>query len=484
MKSFFRALFTIIVIVFAVIMVVPTKMGAAGDTVEVKEQSSIIKTISEAILPEPAPEPEDLPEGAEYCWVKQDGFRLSEVGEKSGWSSSDTLKVYYPLNTAEHSAFVFPNENGFFNLDNKLRVSELIAALDVICDDRAQAETIVKAEAGEGESITKAQLFAVLSHFFPAPLEKAIFSDLTQESKYYPDFCIAAENGWIESGDDVAAEAEKELSRADFIVIMNNALERTPGANVSEEQVGGSLDVLPSDGIYPQFAEAAVSHEHTNDRWSDSTPLEKHDEGFLLLSNRLYYVDENGHFVKNGEVQGRTLLNGDVTVFHFGSDGVYTSGDSELDELMFQCYDELLTPDMEKLEMLRVIYDHIVDDFSYLRKHWVHEFGEHGWTVEEAKDFLATGRGNCYGFAASFCELARGLGYDAAAFSGYIGKLFSPHGWVEIEIDGVIYVFDTETQWSSRHNTDHEANMFMLDPMQAREWTYTKSKEDAGYGDK
>ena len=53
-------------------------------------------------------------------------------------------------------------------------------------------------------------------------------------------------------------------------------------------------------------------------------------------------------------------------------------------------------------------------------------------------------RGNCYVMAAVFTYLARDLGYDAHQVGGYQGSYNTPHSWVEINMNGTIYVFDPD----------------------------------------
>lgn len=55
-----------------------------------------------------------------------------------------------------------------------------------------------------------------------------------------------------------------------------------------------------------------------------------------------------------------------------------------------------------------------------------------------------THRGNCYVMAAVFTYLAKDLGYDAHQVGGYQGSYNTPHSWVEIVINGTIYVFDPD----------------------------------------
>ena len=55
------------------------------------------------------------------------------------------------------------------------------------------------------------------------------------------------------------------------------------------------------------------------------------------------------------------------------------------------------------------------------------------------------GGGKCYAKAATFCYMAKALGYDAHQIAGYVpltnGEL-GVHSWVEISINGTIYVYD------------------------------------------
>ena len=84
---------------------------------------------------------------------------------------------------------------------------------------------------------------------------------------------------------------------------------------------------------------------------------------------------------------------------------------------------------------------------------------------------LSRGYGNCYGYAAAFCQLARAIGYDAHAFSGYMGADYDPHGWVEIEIDGENYYFDPQLEMSCRMRHEYDS-LFMVSEQSAHKWSY------------
>ena len=58
-------------------------------------------------------------------------------------------------------------------------------------------------------------------------------------------------------------------------------------------------------------------------------------------------------------------------------------------------------------------------------------------------------RGNCYVMAATFCEMARALGYRAFFMAGSVPSLsggLTPHGWVEIEEPDGLWVYDPDFQ--------------------------------------
>ena len=60
--------------------------------------------------------------------------------------------------------------------------------------------------------------------------------------------------------------------------------------------------------------------------------------------------------------------------------------------------------------------------------------------------------GNCYVMAACFYEMAKALGYDAHQMTGVVPLRrggMGPHSWVEIVIDGKIFVFDPDFQCES-----------------------------------
>ena len=192
--------------------------------------------------------------------------------------------------------------------------------------------------------------------------------------------------------------------------------------------------------------------------------------GFLNVDGWLYYVDDDGFFIRN---DSHGTLN-------FGDDGRFTSGNEELDAFVAGKLDQLIkTQTMPRENMLYEAYKYIRDNFLYLKGNY-YRVEETGWETDEALKLFSKGRGNCYSFAAGMWALARGLGYDAKAVSGFISHTYQPHGWVEIEIDGVMYVFDAEQEGLYyRAREEYNVNMFKMTYETASFWSYIRTVEQA-----
>ena len=185
--------------------------------------------------------------------------------------------------------------------------------------------------------------------------------------------------------------------------------------------------------------------------------------GFVNIDGWLFYVQENGHFLKDG----------DVGELHFGSNYRYTSGDEVLDGYVAKLIDGFIkeNPKKDRFALLRVAYDHCVTGgYQYLRRN-IYKKGHTGWEIEDAKVMFESSRGNCYNFAAAFWALARGLGYEAYALAGNCTKSVQPHGWVQIEFDGEDYFFDPEWHYDYIHDKREVKDMFMIS-LEAADWWY------------
>ncbi|MCQ2515382.1 MAG: DUF4214 domain-containing protein [Saccharofermentans sp.] len=83
---------------------------------------------------------------------------------------------------------------------------------------------------------------------------------------------------------------------------------------------------------------------------------------------------------------------------------------------------------------------------------------------------FANHTGNCYVMAATFYEMAVELGYEAHQVGGMVPSVrggMTPHSWVEVVIDGQIYVVDPDYQYSTGNSG------YMIRYRQPGTWVYS-----------
>ncbi|MCR5109236.1 MAG: transglutaminase-like domain-containing protein [Lachnospiraceae bacterium] len=79
-------------------------------------------------------------------------------------------------------------------------------------------------------------------------------------------------------------------------------------------------------------------------------------------------------------------------------------------------------------------------------------------------------KGNCFVMAATFCEMARVMGYAPRQMCGYVPARrggMTIHSWVEIDVDGQTYVCDPDFTYGTHKNG------FMIKYGQPGTWRYT-----------
>lgn len=155
---------------------------------------------------------------------------------------------------------------------------------------------------------------------------------------------------------------------------------------------------------------------------------------------RIVYLSDTGVIMKNYEVNG----------MKFDADG-----DKE----------DLTTSEVLTLNDLRV-YDEVGRDlegcFDWVAKNIKDNNQKPQWPTPpndtSVQDYLAmqgfaNKKGDCYVIAATFAELARGLGYNPTLVRGGLKTVSgqNEHCWVEITIDGKEYVFDPYMNSSSKN---------------------------------
>ena len=458
-------------------------------------------------------EPVVLPESAdaEGCtflgWLDSDG-RLEEHRSIPVYRDMVfTAKLIPAFETKKHIPYLKTDAEAVLDVDGPISMREFVNILYLLLDTEETGNGSFVDVPEDDECFTAAaylkdigilsgtrlhpdtnlscgELLETLCRFFPASEERDFsFQDLEPDSPYYPCFCTAAGNGWIPSGTLVRTEATKDISRGRFARIMNHVLHRDAERHLDQEDVGTILDVPPSGDYYDDVVEAVIPHEYRikgdEEVWTSSEALPVHEPGFFFAGVRLHYIDENGIPAVNSNVGG----------LDYNRNGEVTSGDAWLDRELWSILEENIDPQiMDREQMLRIVYDYVVDNYSY-RYGSMYAFGAEGWAVKEARRMLEYGSGNCYCFAALFYELARFVGYDAKLYSGraygeqyeyrsydtdlvYAPIGYTPHGWVEIEFDGEPYIFDTEYEYRSYGLRD----MFKGDEKVRGQYGYTKAE--------
>lgn len=344
--------------------------------------------------------------------------------------------IAYPALT-NHVPYLFADADGLIQPQLPLTGDALQQALTALAAEGAE-EYFPGMPTG-AKPVSAKQLNATLRHFFPAEEVDAFFP----------------------------ADSAEDVSRNAFAVGMHTLLKRdakellqlTDGAIVPGDIILDSDDAIC-------LLEASVAHTSadTGSSWLEMDLPSAFEPGFVNIHGYLYYVQEDGAFLKNGESGG----------LQFGADGRYTSGDEDLDTMVAEILDKIIAgnPEADRLEQLRSAFVYCRDSFTYRRRE-AYAFGQTGWEASDAKTMFETSKGNCYNFAAAFWALARGLGYDAQAVSGTVLQDDQPHGWVFIDIDEQTYIFDPEWEYVYRYERDDlTKDMFMLTLTDGLWWNY------------
>ena len=302
------------------------------------------------------------------------------------------------------------------------------------------------------EPFTRAECAAAAACFLPRGRIPITFLDVPVGAPYYEEIGIAAANGLFSRPEDGFVRPDDPLTRAEAAAVFNRLLGREPDTDTirTSEKVRFFPDVPETHWAYAQIMEATVSHEQeyaeAGEHWVSLTE-ERHPlaDGFHNIDGWLY-CSQSGRFVRSRTVDG----------FAFGADGRYTTGNPTLDNILAEIIRTQTNASMTETEKLRAVYSHVRDRFTYIKRELISK-GQTGWEPAYAEAFLRDGRGNCFGYAATFCLLARELGYDAHTVVGWLGKNRQPHGWVEIVLNGKTYLYDAELEMKYRSSNFFQA---------------------------
>ena len=155
---------------------------------------------------------------------------------------------------------------------------------------------------------------------------------------------------------------------------------------------------------------------------------------------------ESGGDMYYSQSGGKLLRNGDFHTLHFGDDCKYTSGNAAIDSYIENIYDSVTNSSMTQERKLYACYCHVFNNWNHYipnNNHVPRGQDCSEWMEEYMTRFIDMGGGNCYCYASWFCYLARRCGYwQAKGVSGGTAPNNTDHGWVEMELNGTLYMFD------------------------------------------
>ena len=126
----------------------------------------------------------------------------------------------------------------------------------------------------------------------------------------------------------------------------------------------------------------------------------------------------------------------------------------ELDKLVNELLDKLITDDMNGYKKAWVCYEYLVDNITYSRgmdaNTGMYSSSDPAVTPKEvlwATDLFNSGQGCCYHYSAAYVYMLRALGFDAHLVSGNVpayngGR--TPHCWLYVNMNGNQYIFDPD----------------------------------------
>lgn len=395
--------------------------------------------------------------------------------------------------TSEHIRFISGYDDGSFKPDKGITRAEAAQMLYNLLaerpDDRAELSDaqpgqwyydavsllaycgVLDTQYGAArptERITRGELVAMVVRLTPdAEASACTFPDVTEAHPYYSLLGAAQGLGFINGYQDGTFRPDNGISRSEAAAIICRALGRTPDYEALAAIVAPIFsDVGKTHWAYEIITEASIPHTGVRnadggETWEGFDPDSIiRPAGFLSVGGELYYIDDSG----------KPVTDTTIGTLRFGSDGRYTSGNTELDGLVTAALRSVTRDDMTRDEKLRAAFEYSRDSFTYLRRA-SYPYGYTGWEIENATLMLETKHGNCYSYAAVFWAMARQLGYDAYCVSGLVGSNRSPHGWVIIEKDGVKYITDPELEMVDRRKGIYIRNFFMMPP-EGLPWQY------------
>lgn len=387
-------------------------------------------------------------------WKDSEG-NYADISNTSVSSDAEYTAVFGPELSVPERGWFAPEKDGLFHPEKTATRSDLSISVYELFSDKPTGETFLN------DVLTNANCYKSATS-----LVSAGYMELSGGA-FNPDVALSAEDISFtlrQLGDNYRLEkmlSEHEgdtFTRGELCIIINALLPKSERAEPAYFP-----DVAPQDACFEAAGTAGV----VNTDWHENGG--RHSEGYININGWLYCFDSDGYFIKDGTT-------GTLT---FGPDGRYTSGNEELDAYVAGVIEEYAAAAQDRDRKLFEVYKYTRDKNLYLHGE-IYELYKTGWEIEEALKMFNKNKGNCYAFAAQFWALARGLGYDAVCISGTIGNPYgengqNPHGWVEIEFDGVMYIFDCETEAISyRQAGDFNTSFFKITYERGQGWSYVR----------
>lgn len=409
-----------------------------------------------------------------------------------------TLMRTAPVMTAaepagDHAPYLSGTDDGLFCPDREVSREEFAQLLSTVVTDLPDRVTVLYdvpwsggdaaavqkvvglglMEAPNGffrpnDPVTRAECAYALADLLPFDAEgTSSFPDVQPDHPACEAISRAGGCGLLPAADDSGNFApEESLKRWELAAAFNRVLGRTPDRTFLSQLPAFETfsDVPVGHPGFWDILEAAIPHASGTGTdgaecwlWADVKMLE---EGPRRISGRLYWV-QNGAFLRDQY----------VGYLYFDSYGRYTTGSAELDIRLNNIIERLTNNTMTRDQKLRALFNYCRDYYTYLKRPLISK-GQTGWEPDYALFFLRNGKGNCYCFSAAYCLLCRNLGLQAYTVVGR--ALNSPHGWVEIKLDGSTYLFDTQLEWRYLHDWGMRGYNFFKQPYYSTTVVYSR----------
>nr|WP_325213167.1 S-layer homology domain-containing protein [uncultured Oscillibacter sp.] len=323
-----------------------------------------------------------------------------------------------------------------------------------------------------GRPVTRGEFTRYIACFFPLRSDGELFPDVAEDDPNAPFIRSAQAYGWAQGGSDGLFHPDEIINRAAAVVLLNRALGRTADRGyIDRSHPAFYVDVPPSSWYYYDVCEASIPHQNTvsggAETWTSHTPRAAVPQsGIQMADGWLYCYD-----AALGDVVRETA----VGTHYFNINGRFTTGNNELDSWLHKIVLARTDDSQTQEQKLRALYLYTRDSFTYLRRP-PYEMGVYDYMETDALRMLDSGYGNCYCYAALFWYLSRWIGYDATIYNGTVGVRRSPHSWVEINLNGKNYIFDTELEMAYRRKKRFDVNLYKFYDA-GNSWNYRRPQQ-------